>query len=784
MSAHIAASGMCTAAGLDRATSVAELSAGGAYFRETQLLDLRGEALRAAAVSVIPQGYSRTERMIALAQAALVEPLLALQLLDLRDVPVLMALPDVSTGAAWSISALEAAIVQAGAYSRSLRKPSLVTGGRASFFSVLHEGLTILHPVQMPVILLGAVDSLCDATTVWHLYQTGRLLSGEQIDGRLPGEGAAFILLVHPAVRLPATAHPAIVRACVLEQEPHPFESGEVSFGQGLTSAFTALHLLARADQVICGHSGERFFTNEFAVAYLRNAPLFPEPLSQLWPGNSLGDTGAATGALALGLAVDEARQRAQAAGRAGRVLFYASADSGQIGAGIIDVEARPRLVDWPAAHAERTLPFARLAVQQYEEQRIERHLDEIGFLIEQRRQVLRDGRQPWPSARRLEERIAARLRCVNHAAASASLYATEGLAGGDPELRRGAACCLAYIGGQPAWTLLGDVLSQAGAPEYLAGIEVGLLMRSAAGLPLTDVWQLVPASSPAVHESLMDTLSRVGGTTPLELLRYLREPVTQKATAMALARSGDYQHRSVLEQCRRAAPDDVPLALALCCLGVDDLARVRQALRWGQPIPEGMLRALALYGDERDAPLFVLLGNVPELIPEALEALGIYGLPESVPALLNHLNRCSTFASVAAAALFSIIGVRLIEKVFVPLSAEEEPAEPGPSCEEPAGELRERLSQDPQRWQDTWERSAGGFLRGQRYRRGRLLGIQEIIKQLADPLSTPAERESGELELAIKSTNGSLFDTRWLVLQQEQALTALARRLGERDLR
>jgi 3-oxoacyl-[acyl-carrier-protein] synthase-1 len=86
-------------------------------------------------------------------------------------------------------------------------------------------------------------------------------------------------------------------------------------------------------EQVLSCQTGEGYWAKEFAQAYLRNAALFPEPLQVEELATTLGDVGAAAGALQVGYGLHLLKKRG-----GGRALVYGSSDTGGVGACVLEV--------------------------------------------------------------------------------------------------------------------------------------------------------------------------------------------------------------------------------------------------------------------------------------------------------------------------------------------------------------------------------------------------------------------------------------------------------------
>src|SRR5262249_4464315 len=90
--------------------------------------------------------------------------------------------------------------------------------------------------------------------------------------------------------------------------------SAEPYLGEGLAEAFRGLFELLPPEMpkvrcVYAGLNGERFWSKEWGVAYLRNQGRFEESFSLDHPIENIGDPGAALGPLLLGLAAISIQQ-------------------------------------------------------------------------------------------------------------------------------------------------------------------------------------------------------------------------------------------------------------------------------------------------------------------------------------------------------------------------------------------------------------------------------------------------------------------------------------------
>lgn len=338
--------GLCTPLGLTARTTQVEMAAGTVRFFETDVVDTAGEPVRASLLPLMKPELTRTERMTLLAVTAFQEVMKDMTSLGIQRLPLLLALPEPGSGSPFELRALLRVLTDAaGPVRLETSEEVAFSEGRAGFFHALAEASLLLRSRQEPWVLVGGVDSLCDRDSLTHHARTYRSLGPNTRDGILPGEGAGFFLLASPVPRgQRAGAAQGCIVACSLSREPNAFLQRRPNLAEGLTETFRQLrqHPAAgtrRVDHLMSCQTGETFWTQEFSCAYLRNAQLMPEPLTMSVVAESLGDVGAAAGAIQLGSALYRLKKLEQAHGTTARVLIYGCADAGQTGACIIEGE-------------------------------------------------------------------------------------------------------------------------------------------------------------------------------------------------------------------------------------------------------------------------------------------------------------------------------------------------------------------------------------------------------------------------------------------------------------
>ena len=179
----------------------------------------------------------------------------------------------------------------------------------------MKDALDLFVSRRAPFVVVGGVDTFLDARRLALLDVDDRLMGGS-MDGFIPGEGAAFLLLAGPGVarrhRLKPIARVTGVGAGV---EPGHRDSPQPYRGDGLADAFRALFSALppgtpKVRSVYAGFNGESLPTKEWGVAYLRSPERFEESVRIEHPADCVGDVGAALGPLMLALAAVGLRDR------------------------------------------------------------------------------------------------------------------------------------------------------------------------------------------------------------------------------------------------------------------------------------------------------------------------------------------------------------------------------------------------------------------------------------------------------------------------------------------
>jgi 3-oxoacyl-[acyl-carrier-protein] synthase-1 len=214
--------------------------------------------------------------------------------------------------------------------------------GHTGALVALFGAMRCLAERRAPRCVVLAVDSYIDEQRLadWD-GRRRRLRSSRSRDGFLPGECAVALLIepaADPARRIPPPSRPAHAWIAVpaFGQEPHPIEGDRAPVGIGVTDAVRrALAGGGASPRVVYSdQNGESHRAFEWGLARTRVSPLLDDaPLHH--PADCIGDVGAASGALLVGLAA-HALARAADGGASGPALVLTSATSGHRAAVVV----------------------------------------------------------------------------------------------------------------------------------------------------------------------------------------------------------------------------------------------------------------------------------------------------------------------------------------------------------------------------------------------------------------------------------------------------------------
>jgi len=329
----ILAMGARTPVGRSAETSAAAVRAG---ISRIQLVPLPGTAEGAMlALDADLQGFEldAADRMIHCGRAALLELLGCLPGHahgSSPAIPVLMGLPEPRPGCeAEDVARVCAALAGVPGPARLQLEP--MPQGHAAAIAAIRQAHEHLQRREVPLVIIGGVDSYITEDTLLWLEETGRRMSPAVRAGFVPGEGAAFLALCTTSfARAKGLAPLAEISAVACVHET-PSDDDEPELGEALMAAI--VRAVAQpdgseefVDEIYCDINGQRHRSEEWGFAALRLGRALRDASAYHSAAASWGDVGAAAGALNLILCV-QAWRLGYAKGQ--RALVWGSSEAG-----------------------------------------------------------------------------------------------------------------------------------------------------------------------------------------------------------------------------------------------------------------------------------------------------------------------------------------------------------------------------------------------------------------------------------------------------------------------
>jgi 3-oxoacyl-[acyl-carrier-protein] synthase-1 len=223
----------------------------------------------------------------------------------------------------------------------------IVCVGHGGAIRAIERAQAMISERGMERVIVLAVDSYLDPMTLEWLAVRDRLKTAENPVGLIPGEaGACFLVETRTSAQRRQGRAVASVAMPGLSLEPNHFFSGNLSQGEGLEAAARGALSSAASRQpfeglIFSDCNGEEWRAYELGCARVRLSSDVGPAATFMFPCMSLGDVGAASGAVAVCLAA-----RSLERGYAGydRVLVLSSSDYGHIAAVCVS-QVEPRSV-------------------------------------------------------------------------------------------------------------------------------------------------------------------------------------------------------------------------------------------------------------------------------------------------------------------------------------------------------------------------------------------------------------------------------------------------------
>lgn len=335
--------GMTTPVGLTAAQSCAAVRGGIAAITELEHrveIEYEPTPVMGCAIGAVTDGYLGLGRWSRLATSAL-RDLMATTRLSAEELgasALYLALPPLNRGG------IDARVPQSlgTRIGEWLKAPGL--SGRTYMFPYGHAAAAGAFAMALQHIGGGAVergivcgvDSLVEPETLDFLLSKRRLKIGDHVDGFIPGEAAACLLLERASTATARGASPlAVVDAAGTAMESSTVWADAPSTAVGLSdavrSAFAQLpNRGTDTGLVICDLNGESYRAKEYGTTAVRALAKTTASWALWHPADCIGDTGAAAFTVSACIGV---RALAKDYAKTNRALVIGSSDDGLRGA-------------------------------------------------------------------------------------------------------------------------------------------------------------------------------------------------------------------------------------------------------------------------------------------------------------------------------------------------------------------------------------------------------------------------------------------------------------------
>jgi 3-oxoacyl-[acyl-carrier-protein] synthase-1 len=292
--------GVLTAVGLNAPQTMGSLHTKVQMFSEVDAVGEDGEPVVGAPAPVRTDRANGARHLLGMAALALRE---CAGRVPGPAAPILLCAPEVGqTGQADVDSrGLLAALEAESGVAVDVPNSRVIPGGHAAIVPALREARALLASRRADVCYVGGVDSLLFPSRLERLIAQRRIKSGENSDGAVPGEAAAFL-------RISARPHAnslAVVSGLGNADEPPRPRANDPNTAGGLTRAMRQALSEAKArpaDIGVLAHdvAGQRAAYRELALAKTRLRLTREQAFDSWGVATCVGDVGAATGPLTL----------------------------------------------------------------------------------------------------------------------------------------------------------------------------------------------------------------------------------------------------------------------------------------------------------------------------------------------------------------------------------------------------------------------------------------------------------------------------------------------------
>jgi 3-oxoacyl-[acyl-carrier-protein] synthase I len=324
----IMSTGLMSAVGLSAPAACAAIRAGLTNPTQTNFLDSAGEPIMSHCVP-LEEPWRGCEKLARMAAAVIEECLAHVARNEWAGIPLLLCTAE--TARPGRLDGLEdrlpAQIAELLGTQFSPLSAVIPHGRVAAAVAVLQAG-KLIYEKRVPAVLIVATDSLLTGPTLRQFEKAGRLLTSNNSNGFIPGEGAAAVLIGKPS-----DATQLCIQGLGFGVETATIEAEVPLRANGLTQAMRAAVAQAGVrmhdlDFRIADLSGEQYYFKEAALALGRTLRATKSEIFDVWhPAECIGEAGSVIGP-ALFAVADVACRKGYALGPS--ILVHAANDAGQ----------------------------------------------------------------------------------------------------------------------------------------------------------------------------------------------------------------------------------------------------------------------------------------------------------------------------------------------------------------------------------------------------------------------------------------------------------------------
>jgi 3-oxoacyl-[acyl-carrier-protein] synthase I len=326
----IRATGLVTSVGYTSAQSCAAFRSKITNPSETRFIDSGGRWIMAHQVA-LNQPWRGLSKLAKMAAMAIEEALQGVERSSWSQLPLLLCVAETERpGRMGGLDDKLFLMIQDELGARFAKSSAIVTQGRVGVAVALLQARQLMAQKLTGQVLVVAADSLISWPTLSHYEREDRLLTEQNSNGFMPGEGAGALLV--SAAQDKSAAGALICTGIGFGKEAAHIDSGEPLRADGLAQAIHA----ALADAQIEMHdidfrivdlSGEQYYFKEAALALSRTLRRLKDEFDIWHPAECTGEAGAASGVTVIA-AAHEACCKAYARGT--NILAHWANDAGQ----------------------------------------------------------------------------------------------------------------------------------------------------------------------------------------------------------------------------------------------------------------------------------------------------------------------------------------------------------------------------------------------------------------------------------------------------------------------